>query len=120
MILTHTFVVGGKAYKTGTSKEGKTWQMQSFKAYPFEAWVSVFLPQFIHEGMTVTVSGTVKKEESTGDNGQAYTNYSLQYPTYDTVYVPKADNPQGQTQAQVYQGYGEAPPEPFEEENLPF
>ncbi|WP_240424443.1 single-stranded DNA-binding protein [Lactococcus allomyrinae] len=51
--------------------------------------MSTFLPPFVHEGMTVTVSGTVKKEVK----GE-YTNYSIQYPVIDTVYQPKTPEQQ--------------------------
>lgn len=84
MIISHTFVVGGNGYKNGVSKQGKPWQLQSFKAFPFEEYVSVMLPEYVHEGMTVTISGKVKREEN-GD----YVNYSFVYPTIDTVYRPE-------------------------------
>lgn len=84
MIITQTLIVGGKGYKSGQGSNGKPWQAMNFKAYPFEEYVSVFLPDYINQGDIVTVSGTVKKEVS----GQ-YTNYSLQYPVIERMYQPE-------------------------------
>lgn len=112
MILTHTFVVGGKGYHTGVSQQGKTWQSQSFKAYPFDIYVSTFLPDFIKEGMTVTVSGTVKKKE----NGE-YTNYNLRLPVVDTVYRPETSEQQA---PQTDDPFGGGKPMEIDDSDLPF
>jgi len=85
MIITETLQVGGKQLKTGTSKDGKQWKLMSFKAKPFEEYVSVFLPDYIQEGDIITVTGTVKKKET--DN---YTNFSLQYPVVQKLYIEKS------------------------------
>jgi len=110
MIITHTLKVGGKGYKQGVSQAGKPWQLESFKAYPFEEYVSVMLPEWVHQGDVVTVSGTVKKEE----NGQ-YLNYTLQFPVIDRMY--QAENAH-QTQGDPFAGQGQAVS--INDDELPF
>lgn len=112
MILTHTFVVGGKSYHTGVSPQGKPWQSQSFKVFPFDLYVSVFLPDFVKEGMTVTVSGSIKKEK----NGE-YTNYMLQFPTIQPLYRPETGEQQVQ---QTDDPFGGSAPMEIDPDDMPF